>query len=436
MTNMPPRLDWRKPRTGLAPLVVLVVVVASTTGRADTPGSLPADEQSAAGQRELQNVDAAVAWLSAKAKEMIRASQRTMKDGTAAFPPQVGTHYEAFWLRDYCYMLEGAIDAFSDRELEDACRLFVTAVRKDGAGVDCVKFNGTPIYKPGYGSMGAHAVADGSPFTVAVAWHAFRQTKDLDLLRSIIDKLELAMGAVPRNSETGLVHIEPGKRQERCPYGFTDSIPKQGDVLFCSLLYVQASRQMADLYKALDRPEEARRWSSEAERVAKQIRDVFWNPEWGLFRAATVKCNQPDIWGSAFAVSLGVADRRQALSIARYFRDHYGELVEHGQIRHLPRGTYWEGCPYRDRYQNGGYWATPVGWFVFTLDRVDPKLADQTILAMVRDFQRRGVNEWVLGDKVAVPGYLASISLPLADIRRMLARRRDQPTNSPQEPAK
>ena len=91
-----------------------------------------------------------VAWLKQEAHRIIRASKRTMKDGTAAFPPQVGIGYEAFWLRDYEYTLEGAVDAYSDEELLAACRLFVSRMREDGAGVDCVKFDGTSIYKPGY----------------------------------------------------------------------------------------------------------------------------------------------------------------------------------------------------------------------------------------------------------------------------------------------
>ena len=36
----------------------------------------------------------AVTWLENESHHMIRASKRTMKDGTAAFPPQVGIGYE------------------------------------------------------------------------------------------------------------------------------------------------------------------------------------------------------------------------------------------------------------------------------------------------------------------------------------------------------
>ena len=54
-----------------------------------------------------RSVEEAVGWLQTKSREMIPTSRRTMKNGVAAFPPQAGGGYEAFWLRDYEYMLEG-----------------------------------------------------------------------------------------------------------------------------------------------------------------------------------------------------------------------------------------------------------------------------------------------------------------------------------------
>lgn len=113
---------------------------------------------------EIQTLADAVSWLEKEAHRLIRESKRVMKDGTAAFPPQLGIHYEAFWLWDYKYTLEGFIASYTDKELTDACRLFVRSMRADGAGVNCVQFNGTPIYKPDYGSMGKNPVADGSQF--------------------------------------------------------------------------------------------------------------------------------------------------------------------------------------------------------------------------------------------------------------------------------
>jgi hypothetical protein len=380
----------------------------------------PAAESGGVSREQMRD---SVSWLEQEAHRVVRAARREMKDGTAAFPPQVGIGYEAFWLRDYEYTLEGSIASYSDKELTDACRLFVRSLGPDGAGVDCVKFDGTPVYKPGAGSMGENAVADGGPFTVAVAFRTYQRTQDARLLREILDPLRKTMRAVPRNAETGLVRIDPARPWDRCPYGFTDTIRKQGDELFCSLLYVQACRQLSALLVAAQREEEARAWRQEAARTAESARKVFWDAEVGLFRAATVKCREHDLWGSAFAVFLGVADEPQSQAVARYFKTHYDQIVQDGQLRHLPGGVYWEqGCE-RDQYQNGGYWATPVGWFVYTLDLADGPLADRTVVDMVNHFKKHGACEWIKGERRQLPNYLASAALPLEGIRATLERR-------------
>ena len=406
-----------------------VIVGTLTLLACNTVGAAAEENMRVPNQKVLD----AVSWLEKEAHRIIRASKREMKDGTAAFPPQVGIGYEAFWLRDYEYTLEGSIASYSDKELTDACRLFVRSVRADGAGVDCVKFDGTPIYKPGYGSMGKEPVLDGPPFTVSVAWQTYQRTKDKTLLAELLEPLIKTMNYMPRNTTNGLAHIAfPG---ERCPYGFTDSIKKSGDELFCSLLMVQASRQLGDLLEAGGRKDEAQKWRKEATRVGANVRSVFWDKDVGLFRSTTGNCNVPDIWGSAFAVWLGVADVGQAKEIAQYFKTHYAEIVQDGQVRHIPGFTDWNGkkTPANGgSYQSGAFWATPVGWFVYTLDLVDSALADQTVVNMVDHFKKHGACEWISGESRQLPNYLASAALPLDGIRTMLERRKKaQHRNNP-----
>ena len=161
----------------------------------------------------------AVKWLEGEAHRIIRASAVPMKDGTTAFPPQVGLGYGAFWLRDYAYALEGSIQSFSDKELTEACRVFLRSMRADGAGVDCVRFTGIPIYQPGFGKMGREPVLDGPPFTVGVAWHTYQRTKDGELLQEMLELLVRTMNYMPRNPINGLAYI--GDPAERCSFGFT-----------------------------------------------------------------------------------------------------------------------------------------------------------------------------------------------------------------------
>ncbi len=358
---------------------------------------------------------------------MIRDCRRKTSSGIAAFPPQVGGGYEAFWLRDYAYMLDGNIAAFTDAELKDAYRFFLAGQRADGAMVDCIKFDGTPCYMPGYGTIGANPVADGSQFMVAVAWHTFQRTRDTNLIAGTLDALINGMRAVPRNPATHLVHIKPGTPLDRAAYGFTDSIRKQGDELFCSLLFVQASRQLADLLSACQRTNEAGAWRGEAAQVSTSLRTTFWDDSVGLFRATTMACKQPDIWGSAFAVYTGVATPAQAKAVASHFKKNYQGVIKRGQLRHLPAGMNWEATDTPPgKYQNGAYWATPIGWFVYTLDLADPALADQTVVDMVRDFiETRDENECVNDGYANVSHYIASVALPLDGIRAMLARRQN-----------
>jgi hypothetical protein len=273
--------------------------------------------------------------------------------------------------------------------------------------------------------MGDNPVADGSPFTVGVAWHTYQKTRDAVLLTELLDPLVKTMRSVPRNPETGLVRIDPNQDWDRCPYGFTDSVRKTGDEFFCSLLYVQACRQLADLIRISGQDSESEAWQAESIRVGQSICNIFWDAEIGLFRAATVRCREHDIWGSAFAVYLNIPNSNQARAIADYFSKHYNELVQHGQIRHLPAGMYWEKTETApDTYQNGAFWATPTGWFAYTLDLVNPRLANQVIIDLVEHFKQYGAHEWIYGNHMQLPNYLASASLPLEGIRRMLAQRR------------
>lgn len=366
----------------------------------------------------------AAAWLQARSTRMIRDCRRQTHSGITAFPPQVGGGYEAFWLRDYAYMLDGNLAAFTDAELKDSYRFLLGGQRADGAMVDCIKFDGTPVYKPGFGAIGANPVADGSQFMVSVAWRTFQRTRDTNLVATTVNALVKGMEAVPRDAATGLVFIKPGSPLDRAPYGFTDTIRKQGKELFCSLLFIQASRQLSDLLAVAKRPDDARKWQVEGTRVSDSVRTVFWDGT--LFRAATEVCNQPDIWGSAFAVFIGVATPEQAAAVAQYFRKNHAGLVNRGQLRHLPPGLKWESTDTPPgKYQNGAFWATPIGWYVYTLDLADPPLANRTVVDLVRDFISTGDENECINDGYAnVSHYIASVALPLDGIRAMEERRK------------
>jgi hypothetical protein len=221
----------------------------------------------------------------------------------------------------------------------------------------------------------------------------------------------------PLKSPDGLLWIDPANPHS--PYGFTDTIFKTGELFFSSVLQWEAYLAMAEMEAAIGEDESSAAYAKRADAL-KQALQKFWHEEEGVFHAATQDCNQIDVWGSAYAVYSGLATDRQADAIARYLIKNHEALVERGQLRHCAPGEYWErGLTPKDHYQNGGHWATPFAWWFVTVHRVDSDLAKKTFIELVQDFQTGGINEWVLGDKSAVPDYVASACQPLAGLRRL-----------------
>lgn len=376
-----------------------------------------------------QDVD----WLRRQSAENVKTGRFVLDEGVAAYPPQAKKGYRAFFLRDYAYILEGCADVIPEGELLAAAKLFVGGITDKGDGIDCIFTDGRRNYKPGGGTVGDNAVIDGVPFTVDVVYLSWRQTKDKAYLQpAILDRLVFAMEkGLPRNPETGLAHIRPKPPPvkvkmsfDRSPYGFTDVVRKEGDELFTSLLDVESSRRLAELLKAAGRTAEAERWCAHADAVAAAVNRVFWDEATGLYRAATVTCREHDVWGSAFAVYLGVATDARAVRISQVLKANYDGIVQNGQVRHLLPGVYWQlvDCR-RDTYQDGGYWGTASGWVAFALARTDEALAKRMARDLIRYYRENCIPEWSFDGKGkgyrALEGYLSSSTLPLAAFRRL-----------------
>jgi len=374
-----------------------------------------------------------VTWLRQQSATNVMTGRFVMKCGVVAYPPQAKKGYHQFFLRDYAYILEGCADVIPADEMLAAAKLFVRGITDRGEGLDCVFDDGRFNYKPGGGRVGDNAVIDGAPFTVDVVYLSWRQTKDSAYLRpEILDRLVRAMEkGLPRNPETKLAFIRPKPPPvkvkmsfDRAPYGFTDVVRKEGDELFTSLLDVESSRRLTELLEAAGRSAEAATWRAHADVVAKSVNRVFWDEAIGLYRAATVTCREHDVWGSAFAVYLGVADDARALRISQVLKANYCGIVQNGQVRHLLPGVYWQlvDCG-KDKYQNGGYWGTASGWVMFALAKTDEALAKRMAHDLVRFYREKGIPEWSFKGQgeghLALEGYLSSSTLPLAAMRRL-----------------
>ena len=118
-----------------------------------------------------------------------------------------------------------------------------------------------------------------------------------------------------------------------------------GNLFFCSLLYIDASRQMAALSTHYNCGASAQ-YATEAKQMGAAIDTVMEDPNGPLWLAATLDNRYPDVWGSAYlvALNLSTAARRQAAmdemvaNPSKYFQA--------GQVRSMPFPTLWTRCDF------------------------------------------------------------------------------------------
>ncbi len=334
--------------------------------------------------------------------------------------------YTAFWVRDSNMALGGGFVPASD--VRDWIKLTVSTVSKRDWQVrpgvlvpaysvpDHINFDGIATYYPGNyeegdkqgGSYnGSLPPLDDAFFFLFSVCEEAALSHGLDFFRSkVTDKdgdpvvlLELCRkiyDAIPTNPDTGM----PITGDNALPnahgkdFGFCDTILKSGQLMFTAVLRYDAAVRLAPLYRSAGAPAMADRLLHDAARIKAHLAGVFYHagahPEEGWLHSATGDCNQPDVWGSAYAVAVGAVDAATSPKVARAllrgYRDRStvisgcaSEIVIHDPA--FPKG--WEKTPQPyPTYQNGGYWSTPTGWYIVALNTIDPASAR----AMAKDF--------------------------------------------------
>jgi hypothetical protein len=411
-------------------------------------------------------------YLAELAAAVVDASRVAPGDRVAGYGPNVtgGTLirpggrdcYPAFWIRDFAMSLESgmirpeeavhalqltlALQAEKDRHLPSGS--FVPR----GAIADHITFGGVPIFYPGTiadaehqgGRWGIYPSLDDHYYVIEMAWHVIRREERKDLLTadvdglSLLDRLALAFSVPQVREDTGLVWCDEAHRG--VSFGFTDTIVHTGELLFCSLLRHRAAGRLDDLYRLAGRAGEAERYARVQRTISREIPGTFADPS-GLLRAATGKSAQPDVWGSAFAVYVGAlpdaAAEKVRRALLRALRG--GTVVWRGQVRHVPtdadfdESTAWshvvENRP-KNRYQNGAYWGTPVGWLCYAVAQHDEAIARRLALDYVDELGR---DDFRLGPEHGAPWecmhweddhrqnpvYMAGVTCPLGAFRRL-----------------
>lgn len=381
-------------------------------------------------------------WLNAAAQRVIEQVHCIGAEGIHYWAPAISAYNSGCWMRDFAYMLcHGPEDAFEWSQVRRTLERFISLQTPDGAVPDFVvleKSDGaTELTRPAtYAVFGGHAVEDNPMFLVLAIERASQVLGDDSLWRDHADALMKGLGSVSRCPASGLVFINP--LEPHSGYGFCDTVDKRGHDLFCSLLWWEAAGLLAGGLKRIGRAADAQALEQAADWLRMHLMPAFWDEKEGLLQAATVWNRQADLWGSAYAVTIGAIDAGVADRIGQTLLKHYDLIVRHGQVRHtlLPSWMHMlsDAYDYRSHatgvqgglvapgaYQNGGFWATPTAWVARAIARVERGRARQMVLDCIHYFQTRGIFECIDVDESAGPEGRGRVADYVASATNVLA---------------
>ncbi len=342
--------------------------------------------------------------LEAAIKKLLDGCVIMSHNGVKLFTPDGQGNYRALWTRDFTYMVEYATELMDSEEIRQAFEYLLDKADTDGWIPDRVDETGTAFFTAGY-NFPAKRNLDNGAFLIICA-DCYLNTIDPATASGLFKKWKSALvGGVeclPVDRDSGLMYNAPDNPHS--PYGFTDCVCKTGLLSMESLLLWRA-------YKILAKRLRNNIYERRAALIEQNLYNIL-SDENGMLLAATVDCCQTDIWASCYAVSIGFPmTGTQKEGIARYLIEHYEGIVEHGQIRHLPEGIYWDRLIVDIKpgeYQNGAFWATATGWFADAVATLDFKHAKNTIADVIYYFEKQGIFECVNGRYHKLDTYVAS----------------------------
>jgi hypothetical protein len=377
--------------------------------------------------------------------------------------------YPAYWIRDSVMMLES--EYIPSAEIEGWIRFISSTLRNQDWEVrqdvvvpafavpDHINLDGGGSFYPGSyetGSkqggkpFGKYPPIDDQYYFLFAVYRHWKMSGSTDLFKSqvkmksgemrLADLCEKVYRMAPSDPSTALCTAGDIDTENAKDFGFCDSVFKSGKLLFPSILKFVAAQQLSELYGAVGLHDRAVALEADIHSIRKAIAATFLHP-WGApneawLDSATGVGHQPDVWGSAYAVYAGAVEDATAAKIGGALARAYREksAVRDGCVRNIlsndaanPNGWQKSISP-SGTYQNGGYWGTPVGWYLAALARFDHAAAQQMsrdYLEFLRKNRREdGTSEsweWFNPDtgKHANPLYVATVGLPFGCLREV-----------------
>lgn len=370
--------------------------------------------------------------------------------------------YPSIWVRDVAMNIECG---FIDAELIKKHILYFANYAQNGKNdlhlennlvvpawtvADHLNYNGRPVYYPGTyndgndqgkGDFGFYPSMDDNYYFVHMVYVYIRQTGDYGILNemcsgmTLLERLKKAWEGYHIDENTDLCYSHlPFYTVD---WGFTDSIVKSGLLLFPSLLRYQSATELSALLCETDKKDDAIYYDQHAQNIKSNILKTFWD-ESGWLYSATGLCHQYDVWGTAYAVYIGILPKELEKRTLDAFATSYknGEISVHGYLRMIRTcdddkfGQSWECTNVLlnkpGNYQNGGYWASASGWLFYALAKSDIRLAKECIdkfIVHTKKHQAEGAPfEFINASDTYFEGKLAGTcaTLPYAGAKRIV----------------
>ena len=369
--------------------------------------------------------------------------------------------YPAFWIRDPGWIAESGLISGSEvwgwitlmtetMQGHEPRHLASGGVVLPYSIADHINVNGQPVFYPGtYKSDDTQGPPFGmfpphdDQYWLTYNAYAYAKLADENIIRDIVPTpmgnmplwqvCELVHNAFPVDARSQLCIAADNLTEHIVDWGYNDTISKTGKLMFPSLLRYESALKLSHLFARIGMQDEALTYQQQASHLQRSIIETFYQENEaheGYLFSATGIGHKPDVWGSAYAIYLGLLPEELTTATAKWLLRtyHTGETVLYGQVCHLPRSAgEWEVAQCAPgTYQNGGYWAYPAGWYIYALSLVDDAAAEQMFNEFLA-YQRETWDETLRScawecinpalNHYQNPGYLTTIALPYVTLR-------------------
>lgn len=356
-------------------------------------------------------------------------------DGTEIWFPDALKFYAFSFMRDTLFTIQARPDLISVAQLTAYMNWYVPLITS-GNGYQ-VPDHVTAAKVASYNTNGAsRSVLDNQPAFINIAYELYLKgdlawyATNKALLKNVI-----VTGLPYSNNAVFIPDVAIGQLGYQ-GWGFMDTVFTSGYTLFANCMTYQALVQLSIMSAANGDTADATDYTNRAALLKATVNANLFDYTFGMYKTASIKCSgQWDVWGSAYAVHVGLTTPAMAKQISQKLIAKKSTWYNNGGIRHVmsdnefnPGVAIWETYLGTDgivtsvatavgqrnaynRYQNGAHWYTPCFWVWKVIDIEDHVLSAQMRKEAFAKMRTEGANapyEWFNVNENDVQRYVAS----------------------------